>query len=90
MKSKLNMLTQAATSLDCSTTNSRAYLIATMEHDPKAGKSPTAASNRIITVRGHRIESQDIFVGTREVTISHGEELYRLRLTALNKLILTK
>jgi hemin uptake protein HemP len=38
----------------------------------------------------HRLESSDLFLGTREVTIGHGNEVYRLRLTAQNKLILTK
>jgi hemin uptake protein HemP len=38
----------------------------------------------------NRINSRDLFAASREVTISHGEEIYRLRLTAQNKLILTK
>ncbi len=38
----------------------------------------------------HRIESRDLFVDTREITIGHAGEVYRLRLTAQNKLILTK
>ena len=37
-----------------------------------------------------RIDSRDLFIGTREIIIGHGEERYRLRLTAQNKLILTK
>ena len=45
---------------------------------------------RSIPVDTHRINSRDLFVGTRELTISHGSETYRLRLTAQNKLILTK
>ncbi|MBX3518447.1 MAG: hemin uptake protein HemP [Xanthobacteraceae bacterium] len=39
---------------------------------------------------GNRIESRDLFVATKEITIGHEGEVYRLRLTALNKLILTK
>ena len=61
-----------------------------MESDPKSDKPASALTSRSITVRENRLDSQDIFVGTREVTILHGEELYRLRLTAQNKLILTK
>jgi len=38
----------------------------------------------------NRIESRDLFADTREITIAHGSDLYRLRLTAQNKLILTK
>jgi hemin uptake protein HemP len=45
---------------------------------------------RSIPVDTHRIDSRDLFVGTRELTIRHGSETYRLRLTAQNKLILTK
>lgn len=36
------------------------------------------------------MESADLFAGDREVAIKHGEELYRLRLTSSNKLILIK
>ncbi len=60
----------------------------------RSSKEPTkkAASDepRAIDVVEHRIESRDLFVGTREITIGHGADVYRLRLTAQNKLILTK
>lgn len=36
-----------------------------------------------------RITSQDLMDGQREVEISHGDKIYRLRITQLNKLILT-
>lgn len=36
------------------------------------------------------LRSEDLFVGTREVTILHHGEAYRLRLTSNEKLILTK
>ena len=36
------------------------------------------------------VESAAILQGRRELMIRHGAELYRLRLTASNKLILTK
>lgn len=45
---------------------------------------------RSIPIGAHGIDSADLFVGTREVMIRHGIETYRLRLTAQNKLILTK
>lgn len=45
---------------------------------------------RSIPMAANRIDSSNLFVGTREVTIAHGAETYRLRLTAQNKLILTK
>ncbi|MFD2181595.1 hemin uptake protein HemP [Rhodoplanes azumiensis] len=54
-----------------------------------AGANDTRAE-RSVTVVDHRIESRDLFVATREIIISHGPDAYRLRLTAQNKLILTK
>jgi hemin uptake protein HemP len=58
------------------------------------GPSPSGAASkeppRSVPVDANRIDSRDLFVGTRELTISHGSETYRLRLTAQNKLILTK
>ncbi|WP_083762447.1 hemin uptake protein HemP [Parvibaculum lavamentivorans] len=36
------------------------------------------------------VASADLFAGGRELIIRHGEELYRLRLTNSNKLILIK
>jgi hemin uptake protein HemP len=62
------------------------------EDDPRnVGSLPSAAApERRIPLTGDRIDSRDLFVGTREIIITHGGELYRLRLTAQNKLILTK
>jgi hemin uptake protein HemP len=54
-------------------------------HQPSLGRAA-----RQIALRENRIESAELFSGTREIIIAHGEETYRLRLTALNKLILTK
>jgi hemin uptake protein HemP len=51
---------------------------------------PASPGPRMISVTGHRIDSRDLFIGTREVIIQHSGEIYRLRLTAHNKLILTK
>jgi hemin uptake protein HemP len=48
------------------------------------------ADVRMIALRAHKFDSRDLFIGTREVLIEHGGEHYRLRLTAQNKLILTK
>lgn len=46
---------------------------------------PTAANGTPIT----RIKSQDLFRQMRELEIDHGGRIYKLRLTQLNKLILT-
>lgn len=49
-----------------------------------------AELRRTIPIADHRIDSRDLFSDTREITIAHGDGLYRLRLTSQNKLILTK
>ncbi|WP_207479426.1 hemin uptake protein HemP [Arenibaculum pallidiluteum] len=36
------------------------------------------------------LDSRDLLAGRKEIVIRHGTEDYRLRLTGLNKLILTK
>jgi len=57
---------------------------------PDSGSSQSGSRPRAIPVTGNKIDSRDLFVGTREVVIHHGAEIYRLRLTGQNKLILTK
>lgn len=59
---------------------------------PKSGPGApsTVAASRSIAVTDNRIDSREIFTATREIAIAHGDETYRLRLTAQNKLILTK
>jgi hemin uptake protein HemP len=53
------------------------------------GRPPTVQDRTIRMVDGC-IDSRDLFVEMREIVIGHGEDRYRLRLTAQNKLILTK
>lgn len=53
-------------------------------------QSRTALIERSIPLTDNRIQSRDLFLSSREIIIAHGEETYRLRLTAQNKLILTK
>jgi len=62
------------------------------EDEPRNARSgqSTGGGSREIPLRENSIDSGDLFVGTREITIVHGEETYRLRLTAQNKLIMTK
>ncbi|MFK8251196.1 hemin uptake protein HemP [Ancylobacter terrae] len=45
---------------------------------------------RRVSVVDQTIDSRDLFIATKEITIAHRGERYRLRLTAQNKLILTK
>jgi hemin uptake protein HemP len=57
----------------------------------ESGSPQSTSSNaRMISLAGHSLNSRDLFIGTREVIIHHGGEIYRLRLTSQNKLILTK
>jgi len=62
------------------------------EASRKSPEEPRTSSTegRKINVIGDRIDSRDLFINTREITIAHGADVYRLRLTAQNKLILTK
>lgn len=50
----------------------------------------TSQDNRSIHLAANRIDSKDLFAASREITIAHGDDIYRLRLTSQNKLILTK
>lgn len=50
----------------------------------------TGASARRVELANNRIDSRALFADSREIVIAHGDETYRLRLTAQNKLILTK
>ncbi|MBX6329315.1 MAG: hemin uptake protein HemP [Pseudolabrys sp.] len=58
--------------------------------DEVFGSTDPAATSRRIDLRDNRIDSGELFAGSREIVIVHGRETYRLRLTAQNKLILTK
>ena len=59
-------------------------------NDDNASGVSAAELGRNVVIRGNRFDSRDIFQSAREIIIAHGEETYRLRLTAQNKLILTK
>jgi hemin uptake protein HemP len=58
-------------------------------HGGAQTENPSAAA-RFVTVGGNRIDSRELFSSEREIIIAHGDEIYRLRLTSQNKLILTK
>jgi hemin uptake protein HemP len=55
-----------------------------------AGEGISEAGERRVTIVNNRVDSKDLFLRTRSVVIVHGSETYQLRLTARNKLILTK
>ncbi|CAN5185957.1 hypothetical protein BH11PSE4_BH11PSE4_38760 [soil metagenome] len=60
------------------------------EPDVANAATDVSAGNRSISIHGNRIDSRELFTSGREITIAHGDEIYRLRLTSQNKLILTK
>jgi hemin uptake protein HemP len=51
--------------------------------------SPSRPTSDLTPEKVLRIKSQDLFQQTREIEIDHDGRIYRLRLTQLNKLILT-
>jgi hemin uptake protein HemP len=55
-----------------------------------AGKRMAGSNQRDLTIVDNRMDSRDLFVGARDIVILHGRDAYHLRLTAQNKLILTK
>ena len=62
--------------------------------DETPGEAQVARENSSvelsIAMRGNQIDSRALFASSREISIVHGDEVYRLRLTSQNKLILTK
>lgn len=49
-----------------------------------------AQDTRTVELSANRIDSKHLFAASREIMIAHGDDIYRLRLTSQNKLILTK
>jgi hemin uptake protein HemP len=52
--------------------------------------SENTTSNRQVSIDSGEIDSRELFQSEREIRIRHGADIYRLRLTGLNRLILTK
>ena len=55
-----------------------------------SNKLASIETTRQVRVANGEIDSQELFQTERELIIRHGGMIYRLRLTGLNKLILTK
>jgi hemin uptake protein HemP len=51
---------------------------------------PLVNNTHVVRVVDDEIDSRELFQSQRELRIRHDGSLYRLRLTSLNKLILTK
>ncbi len=57
-------------------------------HVAPAREAHTAPPGGRVPVR--RLDSSVLLAGSAEIEIEHGESIYRLRLTSMGKLILTK
>ncbi len=78
---------------DTPSANRSGQMTPASDKDKESGPAQDASSSgaaRNILLSDNCIDSRDLFVTTREITISHAGETYRLRLTAQNKLLLTK
>lgn len=53
-------------------------------------QNDNAKNKRMIFVIDQKLKSEDLFKESKEIGIIHNEEVYKLRLTANQKLILTK
>ena len=53
-------------------------------------KSARVAEPEGLDLKGPVVDSATLMGGRRELIIRHGDDTYRLRITASNKLILTK
>lgn len=62
-----------------------------MNHPPRVGRAAEPETTATTTGSGPLVvDSATLMGGRRELLIRHGDETYRLRVTASNKLILTK
>ncbi len=60
------------------------------KHDHASTAWQAEQRTRAVPVLDEKMDSRDLFSSSRVVTIAHGAQTYQLRLTAQNKLILTK
>ncbi|MFY9512795.1 MAG: hemin uptake protein HemP [Rubrivivax sp.] len=57
---------------------------------PVPGSQPSGPAAAPQAVPCRRLDSRELLAGSRELEIEHAGAIYRLRLTSLGKLILTK
>ena len=57
---------------------------------PPAAQPPLRTAAACAAARRPRWTSAELFAGAEEIEIQHGEAVYRMRITSLGKLILTK
>lgn len=74
---------------NCSHLHDRLNMATLEQHEPKANVSPASRNAAATEQSVTRINSRDLFRQMREIEIAHEGRIYHLRLTQLNKLILT-
>lgn len=62
----------------------------TEDHERSRAEVSAEGVRRVVPLADNVVDSRDLFIATKEIIIAHRGESYRLRLTAQNKLILTK
>ncbi|MEP9378108.1 hemin uptake protein HemP [Aquabacter sp. CN5-332] len=60
------------------------------KHEHRAPAWSSHSKARVIPMVEEQMDSRDLFASSRVITIAHGSQVYQLRLTAQDKLILTK
>ncbi|TCT02665.1 hemin uptake protein hemP [Aquabacter spiritensis] len=60
------------------------------KHEHRGPAWSAHSKARVIPMAEERLDSRDLFTDSRVITIAHGAQTYQLRLTAQDKLILTK
>lgn len=60
-----------------------------MNNEPQSREADQVPAPAAPPAPPRRISSRDLFSGSREIVIEHGDRLYRMRITQNGKLILT-
>lgn len=72
--------------ISCSVNDNHSQLMANTTYETMT----INAENRVIEITRSTINSEKLFGQAKELTIEHKQDVYRLRLTGNDKLILTK
>lgn len=60
------------------------------KHEHKSAAWSSRGKARSVFMVDEQLDSRDLFSTAKVITIAHGDQVYQLRLTAQDKLILTK
>ena len=90
LKQSLREIFEVTSSLTFSTSSNRQELRAVNAPDPDAAIRHESAGDPPNSSAPREIDSSSLLRGEREILIRHGEEVYRLKVTRNDKLILQK